>query len=177
MDTHINYDLRADAYSRPLDKFDVSDPQLYFTDTWYPYFERLRREDSGALHAGEPIRAVLGRHQIQRHHEGGGEPPRLLVIRRCRRHQDRRPAKRNGAAELYSHGSAGARRAAQGGRSDREPDEPREDGEPHSRADMRVCSTSCRATRNSTGWTGSRSSSPHGCWPRYSTIRWTVGAS
>jgi cytochrome P450 len=45
MDTHVNYDLRADAYSRPLDKFDVSDPQLYFTDTWYPYFERLRRED------------------------------------------------------------------------------------------------------------------------------------
>ena len=45
MDTHVNYDLRADAYSRPLDTFDVSDPQLYFTDTWYPYFERLRRED------------------------------------------------------------------------------------------------------------------------------------
>ena len=23
----------------------VSDPQLYYSDTWYPYFERLRRED------------------------------------------------------------------------------------------------------------------------------------
>ena len=45
MDIHLNYDLRADAYSRPLDTLDVSDPQLYFTDTWYPYFERLRLED------------------------------------------------------------------------------------------------------------------------------------
>jgi len=45
MDTRVNYDPREDAYSKPLDKFDVSDPQLYYTDTWYPYFERLRRED------------------------------------------------------------------------------------------------------------------------------------
>ena len=45
MDTHVNYDPREDAYSKPLDRFDVSDPQLYCTDTWYPYFERLRRED------------------------------------------------------------------------------------------------------------------------------------
>jgi cytochrome P450 len=29
----------------PLDKIDVSDPRLYYNDTWYPYFERLRRED------------------------------------------------------------------------------------------------------------------------------------
>src|SRR6201984_2301122 len=33
-----------DAYSTPLDGIDVSDPQLYQDDTWYPYFERLRRE-------------------------------------------------------------------------------------------------------------------------------------
>ena len=45
MDTHVNYDPREDAYSKPLDQLDVSDPQLYFTDTWYPYFERLRCED------------------------------------------------------------------------------------------------------------------------------------
>jgi cytochrome P450 len=36
---------RHDANSIPLDKIDVSDPQLYQDDTWYPYFERLRRED------------------------------------------------------------------------------------------------------------------------------------
>jgi cytochrome P450 len=45
MDTHINYDPREDAYSKPLDQLDVSDPQLYYADIWYPYFERLRRED------------------------------------------------------------------------------------------------------------------------------------
>lgn len=28
----------------PLDKIDVSDPKLFQTDTYYPYFERLRRE-------------------------------------------------------------------------------------------------------------------------------------
>src|SRR5882757_9897761 len=33
-----------DAYSIPLDAIDVSDPQLYQDDAWYPYFERLRRE-------------------------------------------------------------------------------------------------------------------------------------
>jgi cytochrome P450 len=43
MDTH-DYDPREDAYSKPLDKFDVSDPKLYQDDVWYPYFERLRRE-------------------------------------------------------------------------------------------------------------------------------------
>jgi cytochrome P450 len=34
-----------DAYSIPLEAIDVSDPQLYQDDTYYPYFERLRRED------------------------------------------------------------------------------------------------------------------------------------
>ena len=34
-----------DAHSIPLDAIDVSDPQLYQDDTWYPYFARLRRDD------------------------------------------------------------------------------------------------------------------------------------
>jgi cytochrome P450 len=33
-----------DVYSLPLDDIDVSDPQIYQDDTWYSYFERLRRE-------------------------------------------------------------------------------------------------------------------------------------
>ena len=33
-----------DAYSIPLEAIDVSDPQLYQDDIYYPYFERLRRE-------------------------------------------------------------------------------------------------------------------------------------
>jgi cytochrome P450 len=31
--------------SSPLDRIDVSDPQIYQDDTWYPLFARLRRED------------------------------------------------------------------------------------------------------------------------------------
>jgi cytochrome P450 len=45
MDTYVNYSARDAAYSLPIDEIDVSDPRLYFNDTWYPYFERLRRED------------------------------------------------------------------------------------------------------------------------------------
>jgi cytochrome P450 len=35
----------GDADTLPLGRFDVSDPALYQTDSWQPYFERLRRED------------------------------------------------------------------------------------------------------------------------------------
>ncbi len=35
----------ADPYSIPLDKIDVSDPELFVTDTHWGYFERLRKED------------------------------------------------------------------------------------------------------------------------------------
>ncbi|MET1025654.1 MAG: hypothetical protein ABWY00_00695, partial [Dongiaceae bacterium] len=37
-------DSKTDAATRSLDTFDMSDPQYYQTDTWQPYFERLRRE-------------------------------------------------------------------------------------------------------------------------------------
>ncbi len=45
MNAPVDLDHRALAYSLPLDKFDVSDPRLYYDDVWQPYFERLRRED------------------------------------------------------------------------------------------------------------------------------------
>ena len=35
----------ADPYSVPLDAIDVSDPELFETDTLWGYFERLRKED------------------------------------------------------------------------------------------------------------------------------------
>ncbi|MDQ2803866.1 MAG: cytochrome P450 [Pseudomonadota bacterium] len=35
---------RERAYSLPIEAIDVSDPKIYQTDTWHPYFERLRRE-------------------------------------------------------------------------------------------------------------------------------------
>ena len=35
----------ADPYSIPLEKIDVSDPEIFATDTHWGYFERLRNED------------------------------------------------------------------------------------------------------------------------------------
>jgi cytochrome P450 len=36
---------RERAQSIPLEDFDVSNPELFTTDSFWPYFERLRRED------------------------------------------------------------------------------------------------------------------------------------
>ena len=44
MNAPVHYDPASEAWSKPLDQFDMSDPALYQNDTWYPYFERLRRE-------------------------------------------------------------------------------------------------------------------------------------
>src|ERR1700750_1786696 len=40
-----NDDARERAYSMPLEDIHVGDPQLFFSDSHWPYFERLRRED------------------------------------------------------------------------------------------------------------------------------------
>ena len=45
MNAPVKFDPREDAFSIPLDKIDVSQPQLYQDDIWEPYFERLRRDD------------------------------------------------------------------------------------------------------------------------------------
>ena len=45
MNAPVSIDPREDAYAIPLDQIDVSQPRLYQDDIWYPYFERLRRED------------------------------------------------------------------------------------------------------------------------------------
>ena len=44
MNAPVHFDPSSDAWTKPLADFDVSDPALYQNDTWYPYFERLRRE-------------------------------------------------------------------------------------------------------------------------------------
>ena len=36
---------REKAQSIPLEDFDVSHPELFTTDTFWPYFDRLRREE------------------------------------------------------------------------------------------------------------------------------------
>ena len=41
----IDPEARARAWSMPLDQIDVADPILFQTDSHWPYFERLRRED------------------------------------------------------------------------------------------------------------------------------------
>ena len=38
-------DARSRAYSMPLEDINVGDPQLFFSDSHWPYFERLRKED------------------------------------------------------------------------------------------------------------------------------------
>src|SRR6201987_4338884 len=45
MNAPVHADPAEDAYALPLDEIDVSNPKLYQDDVWYPYFERLRRED------------------------------------------------------------------------------------------------------------------------------------
>ena len=45
MNAPVHFDPASDARTTPLDQIDVSDPQLYQEDVYYPYFERLRRDD------------------------------------------------------------------------------------------------------------------------------------
>ncbi len=45
MNAPVHFDPSSDAHAIPLGQIDVSDPRLYQEDVYYPYFERLRRED------------------------------------------------------------------------------------------------------------------------------------
>ncbi len=45
MNAPVPLDPTSPAWTLPLAQIDVSDPTLYQTDTWHPYFERLRRDD------------------------------------------------------------------------------------------------------------------------------------
>jgi cytochrome P450 len=49
----LKAEARAKAYSIPLDEINVADPELWRTDTMWPYFERLRKEDPVHLHPAE----------------------------------------------------------------------------------------------------------------------------
>ncbi|MDR3509528.1 MAG: cytochrome P450 [Caulobacteraceae bacterium] len=50
-------EARARAYATPLEDINVSDPELWRSDTVWPYFERLRAEDPVHLHPAEHHRA------------------------------------------------------------------------------------------------------------------------
>ncbi len=41
----LKAEARARAYAMPLDEINLADPDLFLTDTIWPYFERLRKED------------------------------------------------------------------------------------------------------------------------------------
>jgi len=43
--TAVEKNARDAAYALPLDKLNVAQPILFQTNTMWPYFERLRRED------------------------------------------------------------------------------------------------------------------------------------
>ena len=134
MDANVNFDPREDAYSKPLDKIDVSDPRLYYDDIWRPYFERLRREDPVHFTPDSPVWAVLGGHQVPRHRAGRGEPQGVLLVGRGRRHHDQRCAEGHGAHQLHPHGPAGARRSAARGQLHGQSDHAGEDGDLDPRA-------------------------------------------
>ena len=72
--------------------FDVGNPELFRTDTFWPYFERLRKEDPVHYCAEQHVRAVLVGDQVQRHHERRDQPPGLLVGGLARRHHHSRRA-------------------------------------------------------------------------------------
>ena len=55
---------RERAYSVPLDKIDVSDPELFRDYTFWPYFEQTPKRRPGALLQREHVRAVLVGDQI-----------------------------------------------------------------------------------------------------------------
>ncbi len=44
MNASVDFDPVKDAFTKPLDKIDVSDPALFQNDIWEPYFARLRRD-------------------------------------------------------------------------------------------------------------------------------------
>jgi cytochrome P450 len=41
----LKAEARAKAYAMPLEEINMADPELFRTDTMWPYFERLRKED------------------------------------------------------------------------------------------------------------------------------------
>ena len=46
----LKSEARAKAYALPLDEFNVADPELFRSETMWPYFERLRKEDPVHYH-------------------------------------------------------------------------------------------------------------------------------
>jgi hypothetical protein len=63
MNAPVHCGPNREAWTKPLDHLDVSDPGLYQNDTWYPYFERLRGKPR-SITAGTVNRPILVSHEI-----------------------------------------------------------------------------------------------------------------
>ncbi len=66
----------ADPYSIPLEKIDVSDSELFETDTHWGYFERLRKEDPVHYCAASDFGPYWSVTKLRRRRAGGEGTPR-----------------------------------------------------------------------------------------------------
>ncbi|HEY5048269.1 MAG TPA: cytochrome P450 [Rhizomicrobium sp.] len=82
----IHTDARERAYSMPLDRINVADPELFRTDTIWPYFERLRKEDPVhycAEHEFGPYWSVTKYNDIMAvdtNHEAFSSEPNITIV-------------------------------------------------------------------------------------------------
>ena len=74
-----------DPHSTPLEELDVSDPRLFETDAWRPYFERLRREDPVHYLADSPFGAFWSVTKfndivhVDTHHQVFSSSPTIVI--------------------------------------------------------------------------------------------------
>jgi cytochrome P450 len=131
--TPIARDAREKAYSTPLEEFHVGDPELFITDSHWPWFERLRAEEPvhycresefgpyWSVTKYNDIMAVDTNHGVFSSESALGG----ITIR------DARPDHRR---PIHRHGPAQARRPAQDGQPDRLAGQPASHGADHPRA-------------------------------------------
>ena len=167
---------RERAYSIPLEQFDPGDPELFRTDTFWPYFERLRKEEPvhyckdsvfgpyWSVTKYNDIMNVETNHQVYSSaavfggitiRDAGVDYRRPSFIAMD---QPTHSAQRKTVAPMFT------------------PTHLDQLPPPFANAPDR-CWTPCRATRRSTGSTASPSSSPPRCWRRCSTSPGRSGAS
>ena len=103
---------RERAYSMPLEEIEVADDELFRTDTMWPYFERLRREDP-VHRSNHPLHGPYW--SITKYHDIVAVDSNHQEFSSARLDHHRGPGRRLPDADVHRHGSAQARRPAQGG--------------------------------------------------------------
>ena len=61
----FDYDPNEDAWTTDLSKVDISRGERFRDNNFWPFFERMRKEDPGSLLPGQRERPVLVHHQVQ----------------------------------------------------------------------------------------------------------------